>query len=208
MSENQKTFFTPIKKFWNFLWKEDSWLSWIVFIVLVYILIKFIFFPTMSFLTGTALPLAIVESCSMHHNNGNFDSWWNNNGQWYADKNIEKQTFEAFPIKNGFSKGDIFFVLGVKKSDIKVGDVILFMSGNKNRVIIHRVVNLNPLETKGDNNALQFTKSNNAEQIDETNIKEEQIVGRVTSLRVPLLGWLKLIFYEPFRNPAERGFCK
>ncbi len=197
-----------IKKSWNFLWKEDSWLSWIVFIIVIYIAIKFILFPTMSFVTGTALPLAIVESCSMHHNTGNFNVWWNNSGEWYVEKGIDKQDFKDFSIKNGFSKGEIFFVLGVKKSDVKVGDVILFTSGNNNRVIIHRVVNLSPLETKGDNNALQFTSSNNAEKIDETNIKDEQIVGRATGFKIPFIGWLKLIFFEPFRNSAERGFCK
>ena len=197
-----------LKKLWNFIWKEDSWISWAVFIVLVYIIIKFVFFPVMSFITGTSLPLAIVESCSMYHDNKNFDSWWDNNVQWYENNKITKQDFESFTLKSGFSKGDIFFVLGVKKEDIKVGDVILFSSGNQNRVIIHRVVSLDPLGTKGDNNALQFNKMNNAEQIDETNIHDSQIVGRVTKGRIPLLGWIKLIFYEPFRSHSERGFCK
>lgn len=55
-----------LKKFYDFL-KEDSLPSLIVTLVLAFIIIKFIFFPLLSFVTGTSLPLVIVESCSMHH---------------------------------------------------------------------------------------------------------------------------------------------
>ncbi len=195
------------EKFWFIVWKDESFKGWIISIIFLFILIKLIIFPSLSFVTGTELPLAIVESCSMYHGES-FDSWWEIQGNWYEDKEITKQQFEKFPLKNGFSKGHIFFVLGTKKQDLKIGDTIIFISGNANRPIIHRVVSLDPLQTKGDHNNAQFTPSTNSEKIDETNIKEDQIIGKVTRLRLPFVGWIKLIFYEPFREKNSRGFCK
>jgi signal peptidase I len=200
---------SALKKLWNFLWNDESWLSWISFMVIAFILIRFVFFPTLSLMTGTKLPIVIVESCSMYHGMG-FDDWWGKAGKWYEEKGIYDGTFSEFGLKNGFSKGDIFFVLGTKKEKLKEGDIIIFASGTSNRPIIHRVVSLNPLQTKGDNNLRQFNISEgivNPEQIDETNIQESQIIGKVVGFKIPFLGWIKLIFFEPFRNPAERGFC-
>lgn len=206
MKKNKNQIFENLKKFWKFVWYGESLLSWIVFLVLIFIFIKFIFFPVLSLITGTALPLAIVESCSMYHGE-NFDSWWQENSQWYEQNSIQQGEFKNFPLKNGFTKGDIFIILGTSKEKLKVGDTIIFSAGTNSRPIIHRVVSLNPLQTKGDNNMIQFTSNNNPEKIDETNINENQIIGRVTRIKIPLLGWVKLIFYEPFRDESSRGFC-
>ena len=197
-----------LKKTWDFLWNDDSLLSWIVFLAVIFLFIKFIFFPSLSLIFGTSLPIVIVESCSMYHDTNNFDVWWEENGEWYEDSDITKEQFEQFPLKNGFNKGDIFLVTGIKKSEIKLGEVIIFTSGNSLNPIIHRVIDLDPLGTKGDNNNGQFIRSSNPGRIDETSIKENQIIGKSTNIRVPLLGWLKLIFFEPFRNDRDSGFCK
>ena len=58
-----------------------------------------------------------------------------------------------------------------------------------------------------DNNQLQFVAGNNFEKIDETNIGADQIVGKITPIKIPYLGWIKLIFFEPFRDSNSRGFC-
>jgi len=193
-----------LKKTWNFLWKDDSFLSWIVFMVVIFIFIKFIFFPSISFLTGTSLPLVIVESCSMYHNS-DFETWWDNYGDWYESHDISKEEFSEFSVSNGFTKGDIFLVLGVNKDNVEIGDVIIFQSGEFGRPIIHRVVKVDDnIQTKGDNNNID-----GSEQFPfEKNIAESSIIGKATGVRIPLLGWIKLIFYEPFRNPSERGLCK
>jgi hypothetical protein len=207
INKDDKSVINYLKRFWNFIWNDDSLLSWIVFIIVVFIAVKFVFFPTLSFITGTTLPLAIVESCSMYHGE-RFDSWWESEGDWYEKNGIYKNDFESFQFKNGFNKGDIFLILGVDKEDIKLGDIIIFSSGLNRRPIIHRVVDLDDLSTKKDNNAGQFTMTNNPEKINEIGISEQQIIGRVSFVRIPLVGWIKLIFYEPFRDPDERGFCK
>lgn len=196
-----------IKKTWDYLWNGDSLLSWVLFLVIIFVVIKFIFFPVISFATGTKLPVVIVESCSMYHES-DFETWWDNNHDWYESRNISKDKFLDFSLKNGFAKGDIFIVIGTKKDNINIGDTIIFNSGIYNRPIIHRVINLDPIQTKGDHNSLQFTSTNNAEKLDETNIPQDKIIGKVTGIKIPFLGWIKLIFYEPFRSSGERGFCK
>ena len=35
----------------------------------------------------------------------------------------------------------------------------------------------------------------------------EQLIGKAAFRITPSLGWAKLIFYEPLRQEAERGFC-
>ena len=159
--------------------------------VLAFVLIRFVFFPTLSFVTGTTLPIVIVESCSMYHGT-DFNTWWPRAESWYGQNNITKQEFESFKFSNGFSKGDIFFVFGTKKSDIKEGDIIIFASGTQGRPIIHRVISMNPLATKGDNNQRQFSLEDaslsNPEKIDETKIQESQLIGRAVGFKIPLMG--------------------
>src|SRR3989338_1152189 len=118
----------PIKRFWHFL-SEDTWQAWIVSLVIIIICIKFIFFPLLSLITGSALPLVVVESCSMYHESS-FYSWWQSNEAWYDSKDIEKADFESYPFKNGLNKGDIIFVWG--HSSYKKGDIIIFNAGTSN----------------------------------------------------------------------------
>lgn len=186
MSQNR------LKQFWEFL-KKDTWQSWIVSLVLIIIFIKFIFFPTLSFLSESPLPLVVVESCSMYHES-DFESWWDQNSEWYKSRGIEKEDFESFQFKNGLNKGDIIFVTG--RGDYDTGDIIIFEAPTK-YPIIHRLVSEDPFATKGDHNTDQLSI--------EQNIPEDRILGKAV-IRIPLVGWLKLIFYEPFRDTG-RGFC-
>lgn len=183
-----------LKDFWNFL-KKDTWQSWLVSLALAFIVIKFAFFPALGWVTGTHLPLVVVESCSMYHESG-FDEWWTQNGQWYSGKDIDREDFESYSFKDGISKGDIIFVWG--RSEVKKGDVIIFNSEYR-YPLIHRVVSLEPLSTKGDHNPGQLP----AEQ----DISSDAIVGRAVG-RIPGLGWIKLVFFEAFKDPEQRGFCR
>lgn len=188
------TFGKRLRSFWEFL-KQDTWRSWLVSLVLVFIFIKLIFFPTLSFITGTPLPLVVVESCSMYHET-RFDSWWSQNAPWYEVNSIDEAMFSGFSFKNGLSKGDIVFVWG--RSPVEIGDVIIFNSNYK-YPLIHRVVSLAPLATKGDHNPGQLP----AEQ----EIRYDAVLGKAVA-RVPALGWVKLIFFEGFKDEESRGFCQ
>ena len=86
-----------ILKFWNFL-KQDNWKSWIVSIILMIVAIKFFIFPILSLITGTSLPLVIVESCSMYHSS-EFIDFWNSQGAWYEVHGINISQFSSFPMK-------------------------------------------------------------------------------------------------------------
>ena len=183
-----------LKKFWRFL-KQDTWQSWLVSVILIIVFIKLIFFPTLSFITGAPLPLVVVESCSMYHES-NFEEWWNKNQAWYESVKINKTEFESFSFKNGLNKGDIIFVLG--KNNYKGGDIIIFEAQTK-YPLIHRIIEKEPISTKGDHNTQQLSI--------EQNIKDKAILGKA-ALRIPLLGWIKLIFFEPFRPEQQRGLCK
>lgn len=194
-------------KLWYILWKDNSVKGWIISILFIFLFMKFIFFPTISFVTGTALPLAIVESCSMYHEGNlfsNFNNWWDAYESKYTGYDISKSDFENFIFKKGFNKGDILFILGAKPEKIKIGDVIIF-SAQTNHPVIHRVINI---QKQGDEYSFSTIGDNNDGQLSfETNIKESQIVGKAVFKIAPYLGWGKLIFFD-WKNPAsQRGFC-
>ena len=184
----------PIKKIWEFL-KKDTWQSWIVSIILLFILIKFILFPTLTFITGSPLPLVVVESCSMYHESS-FDDWWGKNAAWYGSRNISLSDFSSFSFNGGLNKGDIVLVISKKNYD--VGDIIIFKAQTVHP-LIHRLISLSPLATKGDHNPDQLSI--------EKEIEDNAILGKA-AIKIPLLGWLKLIFYDFSNPPSQRGFCK
>jgi signal peptidase I len=216
MVKNNKNLLKSIKKSWDWVWHSDSILSWIVALIIIYILVKFVFFPLLSLIMGTSLPLAGVESSSMDHQivqddfrrwtlcgniysqdekqHINFDEYWSACGIWYEERNITKPEFSSFSLKNGFRKGDIIVVWGRFKP--KLGDVIIFQPNQDStapRPIIHRIIKITDgiLQTKGDHNEKQLVASNNIYNTDETNIRQDQIVGKAI-LKIPYLGWPKI----------------
>jgi signal peptidase I len=219
---DSKEILTNIKKSWKWVWNSDSILSWIVALAIIFIVVKFIFFPTLSLIMGTSLPLAGVESSSMDHQivkddasrlnlcgkiysketkeHINFDEYWEACGNWYENnKDMTKETFSNFWMKNGFRKGDIIIVWG--RFTPKLGDIIIFQPGTGSsapRPIIHRIVDINEqgiIETKGDHNERQLTGSNNIYRTDETNIHPDQIIGKAI-IKIPYLGWVKIWFTD------------
>ena len=197
-----------LSKFWFLLWKDESFKGWLFSIIFIFIFIKFIFFPIMSLLTGTPLPLAIIESCSMYHNGNllsNKDSWFSRHEEKYSEFEIEKSNFLDFRFEKGMNKGDILFVIGANPEKLEVGDVIIFNAEQRNP-IIHRIV-----EIKNENGEKIFSTigdNNNGQLSFEQNIKSNQIVGKPILKIAPYLGWIKLIFFENTKSPSERGFCE
>lgn len=193
-----------LKKFWKWLWHSDSLLSWIIALIFAFIIVKFIFFPLLSLIFHTSLPLVVIESGSMSHPQSNFfgntlslassfEKFWSSQGSWYPQVNITESQFSDFPFKTGMEKGDIIVVSNWKKP--KVGDVIIF-NANQQYPIIHRVMKINQQDnsivysTKGDNNPAQLEI--------EKGISESAVIGK-SILKIPKLGWLKLMFVEIFR---------
>jgi len=182
----QRGFF---RELWNFLWNSDSAWSWIIDLILAFIIVKWIFFPLLSLIFASSLPMVVVESTSMVHET-NFDGFWSEYGKFYEEIGIFKSGFEKFSFKNGFNKGDIMAIHG--QQDYRVGDIIVFRVSQQSTPIIHRIIKVEneTYSTKGDHNPDQLNY--------EKSIQKSQVIGKAVG-RIPMLGWLKLIFVEIFR---------
>jgi len=193
---NKKVAKKQLKNVWYFIWEDNSIWSWIVNIILAFVLIKFVVYPGLGFLLTTSHPVVAVVSGSMEHNNLGFDNWWESNKNWYLENEINKDKFETFSLKNGFNKGDIIFLVGRDPKDIEIGNIIVFNS-NKQDPIIHRVVKKMQdgggiyFQTKGDNNKDSIKN----EALDETDLREDVIIGKAV-IRIPLLGYIKIWFVD------------
>jgi len=185
-----------LKKFWHFIWEEDSIWSWIANIIIAFVLIKYIIFPVLGFALGSEFPVVAVVSSSMEHD-GNFDQWWSSRAiceaectqeDFYKEYNITKEQFREFTFKNGFNKGDVMVLTSYKNIDL--GDTIVFISKD-GRPIIHRVISLDPIQTKGDHNQAQIMN----QILNEKNVSQYKLIGKA-SVKIPLLGYVKILFVD------------
>ena len=193
-------------KAWYFIWDDDSALSWIVNIIIAFVLIKFLIYPGLGFVLGTSHPVVAVVSGSMEHTlsggticgqrpdgyDAGFDSFWAACGGFYSGFDIDKAKFEKFSFKNGFNTGDIIVLFGKKPEKVNVGDVIVFRA-DKPDPIIHRVIKKwnedgkYYFSTKGDHNHDQLYF--------ESRIGEDRVIGRAY-FKIPWLGYIKIWFVD------------
>lgn len=204
------------QKIWWFIWDDDSVWSWLVNIVLAFIIIKFLLYPGIGLALGTTHPVVAVVSGSMEHKIApdafgrfnlcsehydkpepvNFDFFWKDCGGFYSGYNISKEEFSKFSFKNGFNTGDIIVLVGKKPKDIKVGEVIVFKA-NQPDPIIHRIINkwedggVYHFTTKGDHNSGIIMDPN----IYEIDITQDRIIGKAI-FRIPALGYIKIWFVQ------------
>ena len=171
-------------KIYHFIFKEDSFLSWGVNIILAFLLVKFVVYPLLALILGSSLPLVAVISGSMEHEGLAFDQWWEENGAWYEEQEITKEMFLEYRFTNGFNTGDVIVLVGA--DEVSVGDVMVYSSVQP-YPIIHRVTYINEEEhsyiLKGDNN----------DGPDQTPVLEEQVIGKAL-YRIPKIGWVKIWF--------------
>lgn len=195
MTDKSKSLKSNWKKVWHFIWHDDSLLSWVVNVVLAFILIKYLIYPGLGLITGTTFPVVAVVSNSMEHP-GSFNEWWTDHEDFYLKHNITDLDFHAYPFSNGFNKGDIMFLVGTDPKEVGLGDVIVYRAGRA-YPIIHRVVDIRDtggelyFTTKGDNNPGIIRTM----QLDEKNISSEQYIGRAV-FRIPFLGYIKIWFVD------------
>lgn len=193
------------KKTWHFIWHDDSIWSWLANIVIAFLIIRYLIYPLLGVILGTGYPIVAVVSESMEHglHNGDlcgqnpidfresFDNYWLYCGHWYEKKGITKEQFKKFPFQNGFDKGDVVILWRANKNNLDVGDILVF-EGDRPQPIIHRVVDVKEgetysFQTKGDHNRESSPM--------EEGIAEERVYGKGI-IRVPYLGWLKILFVD------------
>jgi len=232
--KEKSKFMTLLGKAWHFIWYDDSALSWIVNILLAYVLIKFIVYPGLGLLLGTNYPIVAVVSNSMEHRTADecadrnivadclrysyticgrsydqsmkFSSseFWDACGDYYMSLNITKSEFEDYSFAGGFNKGDIMLLIGKKPDDIHVGDVIVFQS-KKPYPIIHRVIKKEEMGMW----VFETKGDHNPGQIrdfelDETRVLEKQLLGKAV-IRIPWLGYVKIWFVELLKLAGVGG---
>ncbi len=199
-----------LKKLWYFIWEDNSVWSWIVNVLLAFVIIKFLVYPGLGLVFQTDYPVVAVVSGSMEHRIAldrsnewsmcgekykekarvSFDAWWATCGPWYeANSEITKSVFETFRFEDGLNTGDIMFLHGVKPGAVKLGDILVYQSTSRADPIIHRTVRIieengaYSYQTKGDHNP----DSN----FDEREIPHDRIIGKAI-IRIPYLGYVKI----------------
>lgn len=183
---------------YEFVLYDDSYASLAVFVVVSFILIKYVAFPIVGFLTGTSLPIVAVISDSMQHG----EDWWEDDlaicesgpcsqNDYYEARNISRDRFEAFRFDDGFSKGSVLLIYG--EDEYEVGDVVVYRRPN-GIPVIHRVIQRNADGTyvvKGDNNARPLDQSKLNYRFSEYRLPESRIEGSAYA-RIPYVGYVKL----------------
>ena len=56
-----------LRKVWKFIWEDDSALSWIVNVILAFVIVKFLIYPGLGLVLHTTHPVVAVVSGSMDH---------------------------------------------------------------------------------------------------------------------------------------------
>ena len=212
-SKNNRTIKDNLKKAYDFIFKDDSLLANLAFLVFAYLSIKFVIFPVLGFLLGTSFPLVAIVSGSMEHKivnhdvcgkqfadgstkSLNFNQWWEHCGHYYEDNyQLSKEDFSEFDYTNGLNIGDVMILRGKEPKDIEVGEIMVFSpkpecAGAPPGPVIHRVIEKKEVNgeylftTKGDHNSNVWTCL-------ELDITEDRILA-VGEVRLPYIGYVKV----------------
>ena len=173
------------KKIWHFLWKDESIASYAVFVVLAFVILRFVFFPVVLFTTGYS-DIAAVVSSSMEHNQLTEHTFYS----WLDFHGYNRTEVAEWPYLDGLNVGDVIAVKHVPPDEITVGDVILFYTPRGQ--VIHRVISIEHrggvyyYTTKGDANPA-------SNESIEKDIPYQNVKGKLVA-RIPYLGWPKVIF--------------
>jgi len=202
------------KKFWHYIWHDDSFGSYILNFLFVFIIIKFMFFPIIGFALNNDYPIVAIVSGSMEHKVVNsiicdksisniknkdldLNTWWELCGSYYnSNYGITLPLFKTFNYENGLNIGDVMVLYGKDPQKIEVGEVLVFIPTDRSFFInkgpvIHRVVKKwkdesgkYHFQTKGDHNPLSMDNF-------EHDIPQEDVIG-VGVIRIPYIGYAKL----------------
>ncbi|MBI4232440.1 hypothetical protein HY605_04370 [Candidatus Peregrinibacteria bacterium] len=143
---------------------------------------------------GVALLIEVLSvsiphsSCSMHHDDKDFDKWWEKHWlAYYPD--ITKERFARFPFPNGIDSIG-YFTLTVIQKKPQIGDIVIAYMPERKALVAHRVINKEVVDgkvfykTKGDNNL-----------IPDQPVEESQVQSVV--MPAPLYAFMALFFKEP-----------
>lgn len=154
-------------------WWGNIFLGFLAAVIFYYLIL--------SFILSSSTPVVAVVSSSMEHRNPEVTHY-----KWLGDNlGYNKSYVDSWPIKNGFSVGDMPVIKGGKSYEI--GDVIVYSVSGISTPIIHRIITVNDdgtYQTKGDNNLGQLAY--------EHSVKSEQVNGKVIFI-IPKVGYFKVL---------------
>ncbi len=220
---------TVLRKIWHFIWEDNSIWSWLVNIVLAYVLIKFIFYPGIGFALATDYPAVAVVSCSMEHKPDNcWVDCYNRGGSWqgcmdnsfvmcgssFDDKKMRDfdgfwedcgKWYEDREISKEEFRGFDF------KNGFNMGDI--FIVSGRSDVIKGDIIvfyyggESNPIihrvvDITNDNGEIYYqTKGdhNSGASVFEQKINKEKVYGKAI-VKIPFLGWVKIWFTTLLRG--------
>ena len=217
-----------MKKFWHYIWYDDSFGSYIANFIFAFVVIKYLLFPGLGFVLNNDYPIVAIVSGSMEHKvvghricdkaivdvesmGLDFDEFWSFCGSYYEKNyNISSGDFLKFEYKNGLNIGDVMVLYGKNPEKIDVGEVLIFIPEDRSFFeqkgpVIHRVVNKWQddngrwfFATKGDHNDKSYEHF-------ETIIPEEDVIG-TTLVRIPFVGYVKIMIFEIFMKARGAFF--
>jgi signal peptidase I len=215
---------TTLGKIWYFIWEDNSPLSWIVNIVLAFVLIKYIVYPVIGLLLATNYPVVAVISGSMEHKAVNpcliYDPINNKclkidkTKYWICDKyyTTKPKTNFDFYWK---SCGDYYEELDITKEDFKnfhfkngfnTGDIIVIRGKKPEDINVGDVIVFSASKNypiihrvvkidKKDDIYYFTTKGDHNEIIGPDDINIHQDqVIGKAFFKIPYLGWIKIGF--------------
>ena len=212
------------KKTWYFIWESDSIMSWIVNILLAFILIKFIIYPGLGFVMQTSYPIVAVVSGSMEHKAANpcleFDirtnecAKFDEDSYWICGETFDskqKSGFEFFWSACGgwytnntdITKED-FLDFGLKDGFNKGDIMVLRGSKPENLEVGDTIVFMSqsapyPIIHRiiqiEEEDSYTFTTKGDHNSREDIPINENSIIGKAI-LRIPFLGWVKIGFVK------------
>jgi signal peptidase I len=208
-----------LKKTWYFIWEDDSIWSWIINIILAFIIIKFLVYPGLGLAMQTSHPVVAVVSGSMEHKtvypcsmmtgagcserNKEFYSMCGNN----FDKK-QKVNFDFFwetcgpwyatntdVTKESFSEFRL-------KNGFNTGDIMVLRGVKPEKiktgdtiVYMSKTASYPIIHRVVDIQDTTFITKGDHNSGPDSPISANQIIGRAV-LRVPLLGWIKIGFVK------------
>lgn len=212
----KKFVFNNFKKFWNYLWNDDSFLSYVLNFAFAFVFIKFLFFPTLGFVLNNDYPIVSIVSGSMEHKivdfkvcdkvlqvkdkDLNFNQWWELCSDYYIRVfNLTYDNFSNFDYKDGLNIGDVMILYGKDPKKIEIGETLVFVPEDKkwfesHGPVIHRVVKKFNKDgkiyfvTKGDHNPYSVNNF-------ETQIVEDDVIG-VAKFRIRFIGYFTIYLHK------------
>jgi signal peptidase I len=222
-----------LSRLWKFIWHEDSIWSWIVNIVIAFVLIKFIIYPGIGLLLGTNLPVVAVISESMSHRatpvcqmstpTGMCTKYYDNKFEicgkifdkrmsfndaqyWETCGNYyENRSITSEEFK-GFSMHN-----GFNKGDIIILKGVTFEDLHIGDILVYQSKLSYPVihRVVAKNDIVETKGDHNSMQIQEARLNEkyitkDQIIGKAW-IKVPYLGYVKIIFSEAIQCVTFNG---